>query len=163
MMLTRIRSAVDRVVEWSLIAIVAIMTLNVLWQVFTRFILKTPSSYTEELARYLLVWLGLLGAAYAVGRKAHLAIDLLPMALKGRKRLVLELFIQSTVLLFAAAVVLYGGIELVGLTFTLKQLSAALQVSLGYVYLVLPISGGLMVFYAVTYIVEALHELRGDN
>ncbi|MDL1891267.1 TRAP transporter small permease [Sphingobacteriales bacterium CHB3] len=163
MKLNLIRSRIDKVVEWTLIGIVAVMTLNVLWQVFTRFVLQTPSSYTEELARYLLVWLGLLGGAYAVGRKAHLAIDLLPMMLKGRKKLVLEIVIQSFVLLFATAVVLWGGIELVGLTLTLQQVSAALQVKLGYVYLVLPISGALMIFYSITFIVENIGLLRGDT
>lgn len=161
MKLNRIRSRIDKVVEWALIGIVAVMTLNVLWQVFTRFVLQTPSSYTEELARYLLVWLGLLGGAYAVGRKAHLAIDLLPMMLKGKKKLVLEIVIQSFVLLFATAVVLWGGIELVGLTLTLQQVSAALQVKLGYVYLVLPISGALMIFYSITFIVENIGQMRG--
>lgn len=161
MKLNLIRSRIDKVVESTLIGIVAVMTLNVLWQVFTRFVLQKPSSYTEELARYLLVWLGLLGGAYAVGRKAHLAIDLLPMILKGRKKLILEIVIQSFVLLFAAAVVLWGGIELVDLTLSLQQVSAALQVKLGYVYLVLPISGSLMVFYSLSFIIENFGQLKG--
>lgn len=160
MKLDLLRGRVDRVVEWALVATVTIMTLNVLWQVFTRFVLQNPSSYTEELARYLLVWLGLLGAAYAVGRKMHLAIDLLPQKLTGRKRLLLEIVIQLFVFIFAATVMLSGGVGLVGLTLMLQQVSAALQIKLGYVYLVLPLSGGLMMFYSGTYIVEHLHEFR---
>jgi TRAP-type C4-dicarboxylate transport system permease small subunit len=162
MNLTLVRSKVDRVVEWTLIVIVAVMTLNVLWQVFTRFVLQAPSSYTEELARYLLVWLGLLGGAYAIGRKAHLAIDLLPMMMKGKKKVILEIVIHALVLLFATTVVLWGGIELVGLTLTLQQVSAALQVKLGYVYLVLPVSGALMTFYSISFIVDNIGQLRGD-
>jgi hypothetical protein len=60
----------------------AVSVLNVLWQVFTRFVIRHPSSYTEELARYLLVWVGLLGAAYASGHKLHLAIDLFSQKMK---------------------------------------------------------------------------------
>ncbi len=160
MNLERMRSAVDKVLEWVLITIVAVMTMNVLWQVFTRFIIKSPSSYTEELARYLLVWLGLLGGAYAVGKKMHLSIDLLPMKLKGKSRLVLELVIQGCILLFATAVVLVGGAELVGLTLTLEQFSAALRIKLGYVYLALPLSGALMIFYSITFILEALRGFK---
>jgi len=160
MNLERIRSAVDKVLEWVLITIVAVMTLNVLWQVFTRFIMKSPSSYTEELARYLLVWLGLLGGAYAVGKKMHLSIDLLPMKLKGKSRLMLELVIQGCIILFATAVVLVGGAELVGLTLTLEQLSAALRIKLGYVYLALPLSGTLMIFYSITFILETLRGFK---
>lgn len=156
----RARQSVDRVLEWVLVIIVAVMTLNVLWQVFTRFILANPSSYTEELARYLLVWLGLLGAAYAVGKKMHLSIDLLPMKLKGKKRLMLELVIQACILLFAIAVILIGGADLVGLTLTLDQLSAALRIKLGYVYLALPLSGALMIFYSITFVVETLRAFK---
>ncbi|MEX1276955.1 MAG: TRAP transporter small permease [Bacteroidota bacterium] len=160
MNLERMRLAVDRVLEWVLITIVAVMTLNVLWQVFTRFIMKSPSSYTEELARYLLVWLGLLGGAYAVGKKMHLSIDLLPAWLKGKSRLILELVIQGCILLFATSVILIGGADLVGLTLTLDQLSAALRIKLGYVYLALPLSGALMSFYSVTFILETLRAFK---
>ena len=60
-----IRSVVDRWLSYALMLLMAVSALNVLWQVFTRFILQDPSSYTEELARFLLVWIGLLGASYA--------------------------------------------------------------------------------------------------
>lgn len=163
MRLETIRAKVDRVVEWALIVIVTTMTLNVLWQVFTRFVLQNPSSYTEELARYLLIWLGLLGASYAVGRKMHLAIDLLPRALTGRMKTLLELVIQSIIFVFAATVVFGGGIELVELTLVLQQVSAALQIKLGYVYLVLPLSGILMMFYSLTFIVEHLRQVRSHR
>lgn len=163
MTLKRFRSHVDKIVEWMLIIVFATMTLNVLWQVFTRFILRDPSSYTEELARYLLVWLGMLGGAYAAGKKMHLAIDLVPMMVKGRKRELLEIFIQACVFLFATFVVLVGGLNLVGLTLTLQQISAALQIKLGYVYLVLPISGALMMFYSGSYIVESIQHVRSER
>lgn len=163
MTLVRFRAIVDKVVEIMLVVLFAVMTLNVLWQVFTRFVLGDPSSYTEELARYLLVWLGLLGGAYAVGKKLHLAIDLVPTLVKGRKRAMLEIFIQSCIFIFAAAVVLWGGLSLVGLTLTLRQASAALQIQLGYVYLVLPLSGVLMMFYSTTFILESIRALLEDG
>jgi TRAP-type C4-dicarboxylate transport system permease small subunit len=163
MTIVRTRAAVDKVVEGMLIVLFAAMTLNVLWQVFTRFVLGNPSSYTEELARYLLVWLGLLGGAYAVGKKMHLAIDLVPTLVKGPKRIMLEIFIQSSIFIFAAAIVLWGGLSLVGLTLTLRQVSAALQIQLGYVYLVLPLSGILMMFYSATFILESIRALREDG
>ena len=61
----------------------AIMVIAVLWQVFTRFVLGSPASGTDELVRFALLWLSLLGASYGFGRRAHLAIDLLPNALRG--------------------------------------------------------------------------------
>jgi TRAP-type C4-dicarboxylate transport system permease small subunit len=122
---------------------------NVLWQVFTRFVLADPSSFTDELARYLLIWIGLLGASYAAGMRMHLAIDLLPAKLTGRSRFYVGVLTEACVFLFALSVLVIGGTHLVTLTLTLGQTSAALHVPLGYVYLVLPLSGLLMMFYSV--------------
>lgn len=144
----RTRATVDRTIGWLLVILMGGAVLNVLWQVFTRWALQDPSSYTEELARYLLIWIGLLGAAYAVGQKMHLAIDILPQALKGAKRRVLEIAIQIIVIAFSFAVMIVGGTRLVWLTLRFDQVSAALGIPLGYVYSVLPLSGVLMVFYA---------------
>ncbi len=54
----------------------AAIVLVVTWQVFSRFIIQSPSSFTEELSRFLLIWIGILGAAYAYKTKAHLGLDL---------------------------------------------------------------------------------------
>lgn len=126
-----------------------LLVINVLWQVFTRFILRDPSSFTEELARYLLIWVGLLGAAYAAGQRMHLALGILPAKLKGRNRRALHLFIEGATFLFAFLVLVVGGARLVWITFILDQTSAALQLPIAFVYLVAPISGLLIMFYAV--------------
>lgn len=157
----RLRKRVDRVLAFMLVVITGTAVLNVLWQVFTRWVLRFPSSYTEELARYLLIWMGVLGAAYAVGRKLHLAIDLLPTKLTGRAAHVLDIVIEASVFAFALAVMVVGGLRLVSLTLLLGQTSAALQIPLGYVYLVLPLSGVIMLFYTTTFIVERVRALRG--
>ena len=153
------RHYIDKFLEWTLIVLMAFNVLNVLWQVFTRFILKNPSSYTEELARYLLVWVGMLGASYAAGKKLHLAIDILSAKLQRISRIYLEMFIQICVLFFAVAVMTIGGVRLVTITLKLNQISAALRVPLGYVYLVLPVSGLLITYYSVLNIIEQFREL----
>ncbi|QXD14451.1 TRAP transporter small permease [Rhodocaloribacter litoris] len=145
----KLRRLVDRGLAGLLVGVIGLAVLNVLWQVFTRWVLRDPSSYTEELARYLLIWIGLLGAAYAAGQKLHLAIDLLPGRLTGRARHLLELAIGGCVFVFALAVMVVGGSRLVLLTLRFEQTSAALGVPLGYVYLVLPLSGLLIMFYAL--------------
>ena len=143
------RHFVNKVLEVMLITIMAVLVLDVLWQVFTRFVLENPSSYTEELARYLMIWVGLLGAGYAAGKKMHLAVDLLPRKLTGRKATILSIVIQVCTLLFALTVMVGGGARLVWTMLYLGQTSAGLQIPLGYVYLVVPISGSLIAFYAV--------------
>ncbi|UCG89244.1 MAG: TRAP transporter small permease [Gemmatimonadota bacterium] len=156
---------VDRALGWLLVALMGIAVLNVLWQVFTRFVLADPSSFTDELARYLLIWIGLLGASYAAGKRMHLAIDLLPTRLTGRPRFYLSLVIEACIFVFAFSVLVIGGVRLVALTLTLGQTSAALHVPLGYVYLALPLSGLLMMFYSVGAVVKhrvALRESEGS-
>jgi TRAP-type C4-dicarboxylate transport system permease small subunit len=155
-----VRRVVDSALEWLLVAFMSSMVINVLWQVATRFLLHNPSSFTEEIARYLLVWVGVLGGAYAVGKRIHLAIDLLPSKLEGRRKAMLELFIEVCIFVFAALVLVFGGSGLVWLTLDLGQTSAALQIPLGFVYLVLPLSGLLMMFYSGLHGVEALDRLR---
>jgi TRAP-type C4-dicarboxylate transport system permease small subunit len=158
-----VRRAVDRILEWLLIALMSMMVANVLWQVATRFLLRNPSSLTEEIARYLLVWVGILGGAYAVGKRIHLAIDLLPARLQGRRKAMLELFIEGCIFFFAALVLVIGGSGLVWLTLDLGQTSAALQIPLGFVYLVLPLSGLLMMFYSAQHGGEALSRIRAPG
>ena len=159
--MSRLRHAVDRILAVTLIVLMAAAVLNVLWQVMTRWVLNDPSSYTEELARYLLIWVGLLGAAYAAGKKMHLAIDILPTKLTGRSRHVLEIVIDGFVLLFAVFVMIVGGIRLMSLTLLMGQVSAALGIQLGYVYSVIPLTGVLIAFYAVESIAERTLALRG--
>jgi TRAP-type C4-dicarboxylate transport system permease small subunit len=144
----KLRQTVDRALAWTLIVLMAIAVLNVLWQVFTRWVLQNPSSYTEELARYLLIWIGILGAAYAAGHRLHLAIDLLPMKLKGQSLRRLQVAIELCTFLFALFVMVVGGARLVALTLRFDQVSAALGVPLGYVYLVIPLSGLIIMFFA---------------
>ncbi|MFY0598336.1 MAG: TRAP transporter small permease [Cyclobacteriaceae bacterium] len=145
----QMRKNVDKILEWVLVLLMSIMVLNVLWQVASRYLLGSPSLFTDELAGFLLIWLGLLGAAYAAGQKAHLAIDILLNKIEGRYKSYLNLFISLLTILFAATVMVIGGMRLVFITLSLEQLSATLRVPLGYVYLVIPITGLLIVYYTV--------------
>jgi TRAP-type C4-dicarboxylate transport system permease small subunit len=159
----RIKGAVDRVLGATLAMLMGALVLDVLWQVFTRFILRSPSSFTDELARYLLIWVALLGGAYTAGQRMHLSIDLLPTRLTGRSRHALGLLIEGVVLVFAVGAMMIGGARLVGLTLLLGQTSAALQVPLGWVYAVLPLSGALIAFYSLLCAGEHLRGLRGGH
>lgn len=158
----RLKAAVDRLLGGFLAGLMGLLVLDVLWQVFTRFVLGDPSSFTDELARYLLIWVALIGGAYTAGQRMHLAIDLLPTHLHGRARHAVGIAIEGAVLLFAVGVMVVGGARLVGLTLLLGQTSAALQIPLGYVYMALPLSGALIAFYALLFLGEHLRGLRGD-
>lgn len=98
----------------------------------------------------------MLGAAYVAGRNEHLAIDILPERLKGKAKLRLKLFICLVIASFAVPVMVFGGCNLVYITYMLGQQSTALQVPLAYVYTVIPVSGLLVAFYQILDIRELL-------
>jgi len=156
-------AAVDRALAWTLIIFTAAIVVDVTWQVFTRFIMDNPSSFTEEIATFLLIWSSLLGSAYALRVKAHLGIDIVTSKFSETKQTKWEFLIYSFVILFAALVLVWGGIRLVGITLKLNQVSAALQLKMGYVYLILPITGVLIIFYSIYFMYEAKQKLQAEK
>ncbi|MFD1616308.1 TRAP transporter small permease [Gelatiniphilus marinus] len=149
-----LRKKVDRILGIVLAVIMAVMVVNVLWQVFTRFVMGSPSSFTDELARYLMIWVGVLGAAYISGRRMHVAIDLLPARLNKEGQTKLKIFINWIIIVFCFSAFVVGGIRLVYITFTLGQYSPALQIPLALVYSIIPISGILIIYYKLSDIIN---------
>src|SRR5690625_1756479 len=143
------REQVDKIVTNLLVAIMALMLLAVVWQVFSRYILGAPSTLTGEMARYLLIWVSLLGGAYAAGQGMHLSINLLPNRLSSSGKHKLSLFISCVVIVFALLAMVIGGGRLVYVTYVLGQSSSALEIPLAWVYSVLPLSGSLIIYYKV--------------
>ncbi|WP_391528289.1 TRAP transporter small permease [Photorhabdus akhurstii] len=135
----------------------------VTWQVVSRYVFGAPSTVTDELARYLFMWVAMIGAAYTTGQHRHLAIDLLTMKLKGIGKNSVGLVIQAAIALFASIVLVYGGSILVISTLKTGQITPALGLPMGYVYLCLPISGVLMICYVLVDIVELIQNFSGKD
>jgi len=140
---------IDSILEKILVFLLFIMLISVVWQVFSRYILKSPSTITDELSSFSLIWLGVLGAAYTTGQKLHLAINLIPEALIKRKKKVYDGIVYAAIFLFGFAIMIIGGIRLCILSFQFEQTSAALHIPLGLIYLVIPISGILICYYSL--------------
>ena len=154
--MVQLKRILDKLLEVLLMVSVAVLVADVLWQVFTRFVMGKPSSWTEELATFLLIWVSLLGSAVALGRGAHLGIDYFTHKLSERNRLQTELFVFAVVSLFSFLVMVVGGISLVRQTLALEQISVALYIPMGYVYLAIPISGAFLVLYGLIGLFERL-------
>lgn len=159
MTLETLTDIVDRSLKWLLVGLMAVAVLNVLWQVFTRFVIDAPSGFTEELARYLLIWIGIVGSAYAVGTRSHLALELLPERLDGRRLHQLRIVIEVCVLIFALLVMVFGGVRLVYVLLVAGQTSSSLGILVGYVYSAVPLSGLIIVFYTIVHIREEVRNL----
>lgn len=129
--------------------IFALLVVDVLWQVLSRYLVGKPSSFTEEFARFAMIWLVVLGAAYLNGKQSHLSMDYLlnklsPDALHKRLKI-----IEGLMLIFAFVVMIIGGGYLVYTTLYLGQESPAMHIPLGYVYSIVPISGVLIVLFSL--------------
>jgi TRAP-type C4-dicarboxylate transport system permease small subunit len=146
----QIRIKVNKIIERFLVLILVGMVLNVIWQVFTRFFTSSPSAFTNELGRYLMIWLGILGAAYISGKQEHVAIDFFVKKFNNSLRRFIDRFVLFSILSFAFFVMIIGGFNLVYITLKLEQYSPSLQIPLALVYSIIPISGLLIIFYKVT-------------
>ena len=142
-----IENRLNSILEKILVVILGVMVINVSWQVFSRYVLANPSSFTDELARYLMIWLGVMGTAYVSGKRLHVAIDILPDKLSPKRQVKLKKIINLIIILFATLIFVVGGSKLVYLSYILGQKSAALQIPLYVVYLCIPLSGLCIVFF----------------
>lgn len=147
--MTKIYNTINRIIEILLVAIFALLVIDVLWQVFSRYVLGQSYSFTEEFARFALIWLSILGAAYLNGKREHLSMDFLVRKLSGERLKKRMQTIEILMFVFALVVMVIGGGNLVYTTLYLGQTSPAMQLSLGYVYAIVPISGLLIMFYSV--------------
>ena len=144
----------DKALRLALAILMTAMVGSVVWQVLSRYLFVVPAAWTEELARFLLIWIGMLGASYAYRQGSHLGIDLLAnkLAEAGKQRL--HSIVHIVCLLFAASVLVVGGGSLVSMTWELKQYSAAIGLPIAYVYSVIPASGVLISVFAADAIVR---------
>jgi TRAP-type C4-dicarboxylate transport system permease small subunit len=140
---------INRLIEIVLIVIFGLLVIDVLWQVFGRYVLNKSFSFTEEFARFALIWLAILGAAYLNGKREHLSMDFLVQKLSPEKVDKRMQIIEVLMFLFAFVVMVIGGGNLVYITLYLGQVSPAMHVSLGYVYAIIPLSGLLIMFYSI--------------
>ena len=149
-----ITQLIDNFIEKILVILFAMMTLTVTWQVFSRFVLNSPSSYTEELSTYILIWISLLGGVYAFRKKAHIGIDILTNKLSKPFDKFSKYIIHFANILFFSFVFVWGGLNLVMITLQLNQISASLKIKIGYIYFILPISGLLMIYYSIYFLLN---------
>ena len=141
-------STLDTAIGHLLSGLLVFLVVDVSWQVLTRFLLSQPSSVTEELARFLLIWIGLLGAVHAYRARMHLGIDLFTRKLSQPTQNNLYRFVHLACALFAVAIFIIGGGNLMFITWSLGQNSPSLGLPMAAVYSVLPLSGLLMCIYS---------------
>ncbi len=155
-LLMKVRDALKRGLEIGVMVVMALLVLDVLWGVVSRFILGEQSRFTEEVATYLLIWVSLLGASVAFSTGSHLGVDYFVNRLHPDTKPLVRVVINLLVAFFAGSVMCYGGYILVSRTLTAGQASPAVGIEMGYVYLAVPISGFFILIFCAENIAEAL-------
>lgn len=147
----RISQAVNQAVEYLLFFLGFSMVMIVAAQVFARYVLNHSIFWSEELARFLLIWLTFLGSSVAYRRQAHASIDVvfrrLPPA--GRRAAVLAVHLVT---LFFAAVMVYFGARFA--YFVRLQISPALYLPKWIPHSIIAVSGMVWVLHAVAFFIR---------
>lgn len=143
----QLRNIIDKAMRSLCAVAMAALTLLVIWQVFTRYILNHPSTWSEELAAYMFAWVTVFGAAYVFGKREHMNIPVIVERFSSVNQNSLQILAEVLNLIFALTVMVYGGFEITKLT--MGQLSSSLPLQMGYFYMCIPISGIFIALYSV--------------
>ena len=140
----------------------AMLTLLVFgtWQIFTRWILGSPSTFTDELLRYVLIIAGFIGSAYCFYRDEHLALTLITDKAKGPFKLCLDIFIEICILFFVVYVFIFGGFKLAN---TATNVSSVMHIPMKTLYMIEPVCGILIVLARILKYVNLYTEKKGEN
>lgn len=145
------KSVLDKLLYWIVVALFALMVVVVVWQVFSRQVLGSPATWTDEGARLSFVWLGLFASAFLFGERGHIAVEVMARKFPAGAQRLISLLVELLVLAFALVVLVWGGWRASQNAW--NQALSALPFTSGQMYLALPVSGVLMAFYSVFYIV----------
>jgi len=135
----------------------AVMVATVILQVFFRFVVGNPLSWSEELARYAFVWITFLGAAVAYRHGAHIVVEAVVALLPHRVQLAL-VWVVDALMVAALVVLLVQGLAFVEVTATVK--ATMLQIPMSWVYGAVPVSAAIMLAYQVE---RTLRRIQGTH
>lgn len=148
------KNIVTKILEIICIVLFIFITIVGTYQILTRYVFNSPSTVSEELLTYSFTWLALLSAALVFGKREHMRMGYFADKMGKNAEPFLSIISEILILIFAAIVLVYGGISITRLTLT--QVTASLGVSMAYIYVVLPICGVITIFYSITNIIEIL-------
>ena len=155
---------VEKVLDTVMRFLMALAMLTLLafgtWQIFTRWVLGNPSTFTDELLRYVLIIAGFIGSAYCFYRDEHLALTLITDKAKGPFKLCLDIFIEICILFFVIYVFIFGGFKLAN---TATNVSSVMHIPMKTLYMIEPVCGILIVLARILKYVNLYTEKKGEN
>ena len=138
--LGKVKFWMDKFLSIACAVLLSFMTILVLIQVFSRYVLNSPVAFTEELVRYSLIWTGFIGAAYAFSTREHMSLTLVRDKFTGKAHTALLVAIDGLILL--------------------REFSALLGIPRSLVYSIAPISG---IFIIIAQIINIYEDITGEK
>lgn len=141
------KKALQNTMKFLSSASLLLMLILVVWQVFTRYILKNPSTWSEELVSFLFAWSTLFGASYIVSERGHMNIPIFVDTKDPQIQKKVAIFSEIMILIFSLSVLTYGGFRITKLA--LNQMTSSLGVPIGLFYIPLPLTGIINVIFCI--------------
>lgn len=145
--MTALKATLTRILGVVSVILFAVLVCVTVWQVFTRQVLHSPSTWSEELSKILFVWLAFAGSAFLFGERGHIAVDFIARKLPLSAQRILQVIVQIVILVFAVLAMIWGGYLASSIAW--NQQMTALPLTLGWVYVVIPIAGVFIAIFAV--------------
>jgi TRAP-type C4-dicarboxylate transport system permease small subunit len=144
--MSRALGLLRRAIQLVIILMFAVLIATVFYQVVGRYLFNAPPSWSEELARFLQVWIALLASAICIQHGMHLGVDYLLHAVPPRGRALLEIVVHVMVTGFLA-LLLVQGVKI--LDVAAVQTSPAMGINMWYAYVAVPVGAALMLLESV--------------
>ncbi|GAA1484228.1 TRAP transporter small permease [Brachybacterium fresconis] len=156
--MSALRSRSVEVLKWFSIGLFVVLVCVVVWQVFARQVLSAPSAWSTTVSQYLLIWLVLFSVAMVFGERGHVAVDFFARMLPRAGQRITNVLVALSILAFSALGLVWGGLR--GMSISWHQTIPGLPVTVGQMYLALPIAGVIIAVFALDDLVRAA---RGED
>jgi TRAP-type C4-dicarboxylate transport system permease small subunit len=150
----------DRCINWFLALLMSGMVVIVSAQVWYRFILNDPLSWSEEASRYLFVWISFMGAAAGVRYQVHLGIDLMEKILPARGYRIAVIIVNLIIQVFLLMII-YWGFKILGVI--QFQESPSMHISMRYPYMAVPVGSIFMLINSLRVTAAAIQNRTMDR
>lgn len=153
-----IRKGLDKLILFICVVLFMLMTVVGTYQILVRYVFKSPSTISEELISYSFAWMSMFAASYIFGKRDHMRMVFFIEKFTKNAQRTVAVITELVILLFALGVLVGGGSYITSLSMT--QMTPALKISMGYIYLVIPVCGIMTSIYSVLNIVDLMKNLK---
>lgn len=157
----RVRESFDKILMGICIFLFIFMTATGVYQITSRYLFKSPSTISEELISYSFAWMSMLAATYMFGKRDHMKMVFFVERFSKKYQNLVAICGEIIIFLFSAGVLIRGGCGITLLT--MNQATAALKISMGYIYIIIPICGFIICGYSLLNIYDILKNIKGER